>query len=152
MPSDSSRFWNCSAEVRDDDAAEIQPDVAEGVDEAQGVLVIGDAEVAAVLAALDIVGRDGDDYLRLVLHFQQHTHLAVRMKARQHAGSMIIVKELSAELKIQLPAEFRDPVADVLRLQLHIFVIIKANCTHKTTFPSIIYHIFSDSILVRILS
>ena len=95
-----------TAVVGDDHAADIQTDAAERVDKTQSVLVIGDAEVAATLVAFNVVCRDGDDYLRLVLHFKQHFHLAVGLKAGQNAGGMVVVKQLAAEFKIQLTAEF----------------------------------------------
>ena len=95
-----------TAVVGDDHAADIQTDAAERVDKTQSVLVIGDAEVAATLVAFNVVCRDGDDYLRLVLHLKQHFHLTVGLKAGQNAGGMVVVKQLAAEFKIQLTAEF----------------------------------------------
>ena len=74
-----------TAKVRDDDTAEVQPYAAERVDEAQSVLIIGDAEIAAVLTALNIIGGDGDYDLRHVAHLKEHAHLAVGVEARQHA-------------------------------------------------------------------
>ena len=74
------------------------------------------AEIAAALAALDVVGRDGDDDLRLVAHLHEHAHLAVGGKARQHTRRVVVVKELAAELQIQLAAELGAPRRDVLRL------------------------------------
>ena len=56
-----------SAVLGDDDAADIQPDGAEGVDQAHDVHVIGDAEIAAALVELDMLGADGNDDLCLVL-------------------------------------------------------------------------------------
>ena len=43
---------------------------------------------------------------------------------------MEVVKELAAELQIQLAAEFGDTVAYVLRLQLYVFVVIEAYPVH----------------------
>ena len=122
--------YGLTAVVRDYDAADVQPYPAERVDKAERVVLIGDAEVAAALAALNVVRGNGDDYLRLVLHFEQHLHLAVRREARQHAGCVEVVKELAAELQIQLAAEFGDTVAYVLRLQLYVFVVIEAYPVH----------------------
>ena len=119
-----------TAVVGDDDAADIQADAAEGVDKAQCVLVVGDAEVAAALVALDIIRRDGDDYLRIVLHLEQHPHLAVRPEAGQNTGGVVVVKQLAAEFKVQLAAELRYPVTDILRLQLHIFGVVKSYLIH----------------------
>ena len=115
-------------------AADGEPDAPEGVDQAEGVLVIGDAQVAPALGALDVVGRNGDDDLRLVLHLQQHFDLAVRLEARQDPGGVEIVKELAAELQIQL-AELGDPVADPLGLQLYIFCVVKARSVHGRLLP-----------------
>ena len=100
--------------LRDAHAADIKPQRAERVNQAQAVVIIGDAEVAAALAALDVVGGDGDDDLGLVLHFEQHFHLAVGREAGEDAGGVVIVEELAAEFQIQLAAEFADAVADVL--------------------------------------
>ena len=49
---------------------------------------------------------------------RQHLQLAVRLEARQHAGGMIVVEQLAAELQIQLTAEFCDTLLDLLRLCL----------------------------------
>ena len=51
----------------DDHASHFEAHGAEDVHEAQHVLVVGDAEVAAHLRALDVVGVDGDDDLHVVL-------------------------------------------------------------------------------------
>ena len=118
------------AKMRDDNAANIQPAALERVDETQSVVVIGDAEVAAALAALNVVGRDRNDDLGVVLHLHEHAHLAVRLEAGEHARGMVIVKELAAKLQIQLAAEVFDPLADLLRLHLHVLVVIKSQLLH----------------------
>ena len=48
---------------------------------------------------------------------KEHLELAVRLKSRKHARSMIIVEELAAKFQIQLAAKLRDALPDVLRLQ-----------------------------------
>ena len=58
---------------------------AEDIQQAQDVFVIGDAQIAAHLVLLDIVGVDGDDDLNVFGHLLQHTDLAVGLKAGQHA-------------------------------------------------------------------
>lgn len=131
MPSVSSRQLELfrrglAAVVRDDDTADVQPAALECVDQAQGVVVVGDAEVAAALVALDIVGRDGDDDLRVVAHLHEHAHLAVGGEARQHARCVVVVKEFAAELQIQLAAELADALADLFRLHLEVFIVDKA--------------------------
>ena len=121
--------------VGDDHRADIEPDPPKSVDEAESVVLIGDAEVAAALGALDIVGRDTDDDLGVILHLQQHAHLAVRLKARQDARGVVIVKELAAKFQIQLAAKLSDAVADVLGLELQIFVVVKADAVHGSLSP-----------------
>ena len=121
--------------VGDDHGADVQADAPKGVDQAEGVVLIGDAQIAPALGALNIVGRDGNDDLGLVLHLQQHLDLAVRLKAREHPGGVVVVKELAAEFQIQLAAEFADAVADVLRLELYIFLVVKADAVHLGPSP-----------------
>ena len=130
-------FLRCrlTAVVRDDDAADIEPAALERVDQAQRVIVIGDAEVAAALAALDVVGRDGDDDLRLVAHLHKHAHFAVGGKARQHARRVVVVEEFAAELQIQLAAELTDALADLFRLHPEVFIVVKADCLHRCSSP-----------------
>ena len=120
-----------AAAVGDGHAAHVEADGLEGVDEAEQVVVIGDAKVAAALAALYVVGGDDDDYLGLVLHLHEHAHLAVRLKARQHARVVVVVKELAAELQIQLAAELAHALADVLGLQGQILFVVKSDLHHN---------------------
>ena len=118
-------------------AAHIQADAPEGIDQAQHVGVVGDAQVAPHLAFFDVVGVDGDHQLRLVLQIQQHGHFAVRPEARQHAGSVIVVKQLAAQLQVQLASKFVDPLPDMLRLHGCVFVMIKTDahgCSPPSTF------------------
>ena len=114
----------------DHDAAHIQAAGAENVDQAQYVHVIGDAQIAAHLVFLDVGGVDDDDDLRVVLELLQHPDLAVGGEAGQHPGGVIVVKQLSAKLQIQLAAELRNAVLNVLRLHLQIFVVVKSAFHH----------------------
>ena len=52
------------------------------------------------------------------------------METGQNAGSVIIIKQLAAEFQIQLAAEFRDTLLDLLRLQTEVFVIVKTYLLH----------------------
>ena len=117
--------------LRDDDAADVQPDGAEGIDQPHHVQIVGDAEIAPALVHLDVGRVDGDDDLRLVLELQQHLHLAVRQEARQHARGVIIVKQLAAEFQIELAAEGVHALEDPLRLQTQILFKIKSDFCHN---------------------
>ena len=57
----------------------------EHVDESQHVLVVRDAEVAAHLGLLDVVGVDGDDDLHVVGEAFEHAEFGIRLEAGQHA-------------------------------------------------------------------
>ena len=106
--------------------AHIQPHLLKSVDETQHVQIVGDAVVAAHLAADDVLGADDDDDLGLLLELQKHLQLGVRLKAGQHAGSVVIVEQLAAEFQIQLIVKLLDALADMLRLHRKIFVVVKS--------------------------
>ena len=72
-------------------AGHIQAKVPEYIDEPDHIPVIGDAQIPPDLVLFNIVGVDGNDHLHLILQLQQHPQLAVRLKARQHPGSMVVV-------------------------------------------------------------
>ena len=59
---------------------------------------------------------DGDDDFGLIGQLQKHFQLTVWCEARQNAGSMVVVKQLTAELQVQLVSELADPLADVFGL------------------------------------
>ena len=102
--------------LRHHDAADVQPERAEGVHQAQAVVVVADAEVAAQLVLFNVVRADRDHDLHIVAQLLEHTDLAVGLKAGQHARGVVVVEELAAELQIQLAAEQRDALADVFGL------------------------------------
>ena len=98
---------------------------AEQVDQAQDVLVIGNAQVATGLILLDVVRVDRDDDLNVIGYALEHAELAVRFKTRQHATRVIVVKQLAAKLQIQLAAKLRDALLNMSGLQLDIFRIVE---------------------------
>ncbi len=89
-------------------AAHVKTVIGKGIDEPEHVHVIGDADISTDLVFLNIRRLDGDNDLRLVLQLLQHPDLGIRLKARKHPGGMIVVKQLSAELQIELSAELAD--------------------------------------------
>ena len=107
----------CLAGVAGDDhAAHIETLITVFLDETQYVRIVGDAKIVADLVFLNVCRIDGNDDLSLVCQLQKHVQLAVRRKAWQDTGSVIIVEQLSAELQVQLVSELADPLADVFRL------------------------------------
>ena len=117
--------------LRDHDAADKEPKRLEGVHQTQAVVIISDAEVAANLVFLYVIGIDCNDDLHIVLELLKHADLAVGLKAGQHAGGMKIIEQLTAELKVQFAAELGDALADMLGLHCQILVIIKSNFCHR---------------------
>ena len=116
--------------LRDDDRADVQPDAGECVDQSDRVRIVGDAEVGTHLVLRDRHGGNDDHDLRLILDLHQHADLAVRREAGQHARRVKIVKQLAAELEIELAAERVNPLADMCRLHLQIFVVVKTDLEH----------------------
>ena len=104
-----------------------EPVGAVDVGEAQHVLVVGDAQVAAGLVLLDVVGVDGDDDLDVLGEALEHAELDVGGKAGQHARGVVVVEELAAELEVELAAELVNALADMLRLELDVLVVVKTN-------------------------
>ena len=117
----------------DHHAAHIQVHAPEGVDQAQHIAVVGDAQVAPDLVLLNVGGIDDQNDLRLVLHLGQHADLAVRLKARQYPAGVEVVKQLAAKLQVQLAPELGNALLNVLGLHRKIFLVVKALSGHTFT-------------------
>ena len=98
---------------------------AEQVDQAQHILVIGNAKVTTSLVFLDMVCIDCDDDLDIIGNTLEHAKLAVRFKTRQHTARVIVVKQLAAKLQIELAAKLRDALLNVSSLQLDILRVVE---------------------------
>ena len=130
-PLDESVRRALAGVLRDAHAADIQPQRTERVNQAQAVVIVGDAEVAAHLVFFNVVCTDRDDDLRIVAQLLEHADLAVGLEAGQHARSVKIVKQLAAEFKIQLAAELADALADVRGLHGKVFIVVKTDRSHR---------------------
>jgi hypothetical protein len=73
---------------------------------------------ASLLVFLNIVGVNSDDDLGVFLKLDKHPDLTVGSKARKNSGCVEIVKELTAEFKIELTAEEGYSLLDLVRLKL----------------------------------
>ena len=111
--------------LRDNHGRDSKTIAAEQVDQAQDVLVIGNAQVATGLVLLDMVCIDCDDDLNIIGNALEHAELAVRFKTRQHTARMIVVKQLAAKLQIELAAKLRDALLNVSSLQLDILRVVE---------------------------
>ena len=112
--------------VGDHDAACGEAHGAEDVHEAQHVLVVGDPQVSAHFALLDVVRVDGDDDLHVVREAFEHADLGVGLETGQHASGMVVVEQLAAEFQVELPSELLDAAADVLGLQCDVLVVVES--------------------------
>ena len=98
---------------------------AEQVNQAQHILVIGNAKVTTSLVFLDVVRVDRDDNLDIVGDALEHAELAVRFKTRQHSARMIVIEQLTAKLQIELATKLRDALLNVSSLQLDILRVVE---------------------------
>ena len=107
--------------------AHIQTQCPEGINQTENIIVVGDAQIASNFILLNVRSVNSDYYFHIVLKLLQHTHLAVRLEARQYPGGVEVVKQLAAELQIELSAKLSDPLLDLFRLGNEIFLIVKAD-------------------------
>ena len=85
-----------AAEPGEDHAAHLEAEAAEGVDKAEGVGAVGDAQIPPDLALLQVHGGDGHHDLHLVLQLAEHADLGVGVEPGEHPGGVVVVKELAA--------------------------------------------------------
>ena len=81
-----------SGELCDDNAADIQTDCAECVDEAEHIDIISDPEVTAGLVFFDVRGVDNDYDFCALFELEQHFDFAVRGKPGQHPRGVEIIE------------------------------------------------------------
>ena len=122
----------------DDDAADVEAHGAQDVHQAQYFLLVGDAQVAAHLALLDVVRVDGDDDFDVVDQALQHVDLGVGRESGEHARGMVVIEDLTAEFQVELSSEFIDSFPDVLRLKLDVFVVVETG-SHALISPSVLF-------------
>ena len=102
-----------AAVLGDDNASHIEALVPELLNQTEYILVVSDAQVMADLVLFDVSRIDGNEDFGLVSHLKEHTKLAVRCKAGQDPGGVVVVKKLSSEFQIQLVSEFPNTLFDV---------------------------------------
>ena len=120
--------------LRDDDGVDGDSQLGEVVDEAQRVLIVGDAEVGAHLVFFNRAGADAHDDLGDIRQLAQELDLAVDVKAGQDARSVVVVEQLAAEFEVELVVEAVDPLFDLLGLHFNVKRVVKA-ATHDISVP-----------------
>ena len=115
--------------MSDYDTAHIETDILKLAAQAQYIFIVGDAEVAAYLVFLNVVGADNHDNFSLVAQLQEHLQLAVRLETGKHATGVVVVKEFAAKLEVKFVSEFGNAFLDAFRLNLEVFLVVKS-CFH----------------------
>ena len=123
-----------ACKVRDHDVLCHEAHVLEGVQQAQRVVRVGEADVAPALVVLDVVRVDDDHGLGLVVQLLQHAGLEVGLEAWQHAACVVVVEELAAKFEVELAPELADPLADAGGLHLDVLVLVESKA--HGTIPS----------------
>ncbi len=114
-------------EPRDHDPEDIDAPVPQVVDELQGVGVVGYPEIGPDFLSLDVAGIDAKQDVGLVLELLDEPHLDVGVVAGQDAGRMVVVKQLAAELEVELVVKALYPLKDLGRLLADVFLVVEAD-------------------------
>ena len=117
-------------------ASYIETTLCKSIDQAKHILVIGDSKVTTHFIFVNIGSTDDDDDFSLVTELHEHTELAVWFESWKNTGSVVIIKEFSAEFKVKLVVKFADTVTDMFGLHCQILFIIKSNFHLSISFPS----------------
>ncbi len=125
-------------ELGEHDVLHEEAPLPEDVDEAEGVLLVRDAEVGADLLAFEVLGVEADDDLDVLLDPLEHGDLVVRREAGQDAGGVHVVEELAAHLEVELAADLRAAGVDVLRLQLDVTFAIESDPVRHACSPGFV--------------
>jgi hypothetical protein len=89
-------------EAVDDDGGDVEVSLAQIIHVFEGLVIIGESEVASDLALVDVLCADAEDEFDLVAELPEHLDFGVHVKAGQDAGRVIIITQLAAELEIEL--------------------------------------------------
>ena len=73
-------------------AANIKAPFGKGVNKAEYIHIVCDAQISAHFIFVNISRTDDNDDLRLVAELHQHTQLAVRLEAGKNSGGVVVVK------------------------------------------------------------
>ena len=117
--------------------------------QAQQIGIIGNSQISPHLVLLNVLRADHNHNLHLIGQLHEHPQLAVRLKARQYSGSMIIIVKLPAEFQVKFIVKLADALPDMLRLHLQIFFVVKS-FIHSILSPSFVHT--SVRLLVRRIS
>ena len=117
--------------LRNDHAVDRNAHRGNIINQTQNFHVIADAEICADFGFFNIARRNGENNFCLLAHFVKQTNLAVGVKARKHARCVVVVKQFSAKLQIELTAPLRNALLNVLCLLFNIQVVVESQLNHK---------------------
>ena len=120
----------------DDNLVGLDSPGGEVIDHLEDVGIVGDSEIRAHLAVLDISGMDADDYVQIFLEGLEDLHLVVGIEARKDAGSMVVEQQLSAALDVELALDLGFSFKDILFLLLKISFVVKTGFHTILTSPT----------------
>ena len=115
-----------SVVVGDDHSADIKSDLLELCTETEHVLVVSYSEITPHLVLFNVQSTYHQHNLSLFFQLKKHLELAVRLKTRQYAARVIVVKQLSSKLQIELVSELSYALLDLFGLYLKIFFVIES--------------------------
>ena len=116
-----------SVVMGDDNRTDHKATVLELATQTQHILVVGDAQVGALLVLLNVGSTDDNHYLYAVAYLLKHAQLAVGLETRQHAACMMVVEEFATKFEVQFSIKLRNSLLDVLRLNVLILFVIKSD-------------------------
>ena len=110
-------------------------------DELQGLLLVGRPVVGPELLLLDVPGVNAEDHLGLVAEGLEKAHLHVGVVAREAARGVVVVRELAAELEIQL-VELLGALQNLRTLRVEVPLVVEPVLLHCLATPLISSSIF----------
>ena len=114
----------------DDDLVRLDSPGCEVIDHLEDVGVVGDSEIGAHLAVLDVSGMDADDDVELVLERLEDLHLVVGVEPGKDSRGVVVEKKLAAAFDIELSLYPVHPLKDISFLLLEISFVVKPDFTH----------------------
>ena len=122
-----------AVETGDDHGADVDAPGAEGVDELEGVVVVGDAEVRAHFLALDVLGVDAEDDLGLVAEGAEEAEFGVGVVTGEDAGGVVVEHQFAAEFEVEFVAEGFRALHEALGLLAQVGLVVESDFPHGVT-------------------
>ena len=126
------------AVLRNYDIVYQQPQSPYGIDQAQNLQIVSDAQIRPNFILFDIGGVDAEQDFADFLKFQKQFDFIVGSEAGQNARGVIIIKNFPPKFQIQLIAEQADSFSDMLCLFFDVKLVVKGRLHEKDSLLCII--------------